>query len=85
MKTLALDWKGQISFAHIRKKNEGAVELFGIKKFPTLIFLPGGNAPGSIYKGKINQNSLGKWITEMRSKTATGNVPLKKTYHRISN
>lgn len=50
-RALAIDFLGRAEFAQIRDKEEDAVKLFGVEKFPTFIVLPGGDAPGKVYEG----------------------------------
>ena len=51
-KALAIDFRGTVEFAQIGDKEDEAVKLFGITNIPTLVILPGGDAPGVVYDGK---------------------------------
>lgn len=52
-RALAIEFLGRALFAQIRDKEEESVNLFGVNKFPTLIVLPGGEAPGKVYEGIV--------------------------------
>lgn len=55
-KALAIEFLGRALFAQIRNREEEAVNMFGVKKYPTLIVLPGGEAPGKVYEGIVCRN-----------------------------
>lgn len=52
-RALAIEFLGRALFAQIRNKEEEAVNTFGVKRYPTLIVLPGGEAPGKVYEGMV--------------------------------
>ncbi|KAF8418244.1 hypothetical protein BGX38DRAFT_1147519 [Terfezia claveryi] len=61
-KALAIEFLGRAEFAQIRDKEEDAVKLFGVEKFPTFIVLPGGDAPGRVYDGAMKIDVLTKFL-----------------------
>lgn len=52
-KALAIDFLGSAKFAQIRDKEKEAAEAFGITEFPKIVVLPGGDAPGKVYEGRV--------------------------------
>lgn len=50
-RALAIQFLDRVSFTQIRDNEVDAAQLFGVEKFPTLILLPGGAAPGRVYGG----------------------------------
>lgn len=63
LKSLAVDFLGGISFAQIRDKEIAAVELFGIKNFPTLVLLPGGDKDAILYDGALKKEPMLKFLS----------------------
>lgn len=43
----------EVKFAQIRDNQVDTVETFGIKEFPTIVFLPGGDGDSKVYQGKM--------------------------------
>jgi len=64
-RALAIEFLGRALFAQIRNKEEEAVNTFGVKRYPTLIVLPGGEAPGKVYEGAMNIDSLKEFIKDI--------------------
>ncbi|KAF8424664.1 hypothetical protein EV426DRAFT_665433, partial [Tirmania nivea] len=61
-RALAIEFLGRAEFAQIRDKEEDAVKLFGVEKFPTFIVLPGGDAPGKVYDGALKIDALTEFV-----------------------
>ncbi|KAA8912857.1 hypothetical protein FN846DRAFT_886957 [Sphaerosporella brunnea] len=57
-KSLAIDFEDSIIFTQIRDKEKDVAERFGITKFPTIVLLPGGDAEGKVFEGKIEKQAL---------------------------
>ncbi|KAI5798887.1 hypothetical protein EDC01DRAFT_21831 [Geopyxis carbonaria] len=65
-KSLAIDFLGTISFTTIRDKEEAAVKAFGITEFPKVVLLPGGEAEGKVYDGKMDKKALADFFTAIK-------------------
>ncbi|KAK6334005.1 hypothetical protein TWF696_002516 [Orbilia brochopaga] len=76
-KALAIDFQGAITFAQIRDKETDATELFGIQKFPTLVFLPGGAAEGVVYDGEMKKDQMFTFFSKF-AKPTTGKQHTKE-------
>lgn len=77
MKALAIDFLDVITIGQARNKETKAVETFGIKKFPTLVLLPGGDAPGIVYEGEIKKPAMVKFLSQAGEPNPDP-APLKK-------
>lgn len=65
LKSLAIDFKDAIKVAQIHKKQKAAIELFEVKKFPTLLLLPGPEAKGEIFLGEMkNKHELVAFLSK---------------------
>ncbi|KAF8469628.1 hypothetical protein BDZ91DRAFT_720606 [Kalaharituber pfeilii] len=78
-RALAIDFLDSVEFAQIRDKEEEAVRLFGVEKFPTLIILPGGDAPGKVYEGEMKKDALFKFISEIAPPKPKGTKSKKES------
>jgi protein disulfide-isomerase A6 len=65
LKTLAVDFAGIVSIAQIRNKETKAVEMFGVKKFPTLVLLPGGSSDPVVYDGEMQKNGMVEFLSQV--------------------
>ena len=70
LKAVAIDFLGSISVAQIRSKETSAVEMFGIKDFPSLVLLPGGNAEPITYVGEMNKDALVTFLGQVTAPNA---------------
>jgi protein disulfide-isomerase A6 len=64
LKSIAIDFAGVITIGQARNKEAKAVETFGIEKFPTLVLLPGGDAPAIVYDGELKKEALVKFLSQ---------------------
>ncbi len=64
MKAIAIDFLSVITIGQARNKEAKAVATFGVDKFPTLILLPGGDAPGVVYDGEIKKDAMVKFLSQ---------------------
>ncbi|KAK0656962.1 hypothetical protein B0T16DRAFT_488182 [Cercophora newfieldiana] len=64
MKALAIDFLDVITVGQARNKEVNAVKAFGVEKFPTLVLLPGGDAPGIVYDGEIKKDAMVKFLSQ---------------------
>jgi protein disulfide-isomerase A6 len=64
LKSVAIDFAGVITIGQARNKEAKAVETFGIEKFPTLILLPGGDAPTVVYDGELKKEAIVKFLSQ---------------------
>ena len=71
----------------VRNTQSKAVSTFGVDKFPTLILLPGGDAPGIVYDGEINKAAMVDFLSQAAQPNpdpapangkANGKVPQQK-------
>ncbi len=58
LKALAVDFLGRVSIAQVRDKEKGAVEMFGVQKFPTFVLLPGGDRESLVYDGEMKKQPM---------------------------
>ncbi len=64
LKSIAIDFAGVITIGQARNKEAKAVETFSIEKFPTLVLLPGGDAPAIPYDGELKKEALVKFLSQ---------------------
>ena len=64
MKSLAIDFLDVITVGQVRNKEAKTVETFGVSKYPTLVLLPGGDAPGIVYDGEIKKDAMVKFLSQ---------------------
>ncbi|RPB19833.1 thioredoxin-domain-containing protein [Terfezia boudieri ATCC MYA-4762] len=81
-RALAIEFLGRAEFAQIRDKEEDAVKLFGVEKFPTFIVLPGGDAPGRVYDGAMKIDALTKFVRSIAPAKKEGPKESKKESKR---
>lgn len=77
LRSLAIDFRGSIEIAQVRNKEKAAVSMFGIKKFPTLILLPGGNQEPQVYDGPMEKKPMLEFLSQVASPNPDV-VPKKK-------
>ncbi|KAF8544239.1 thioredoxin-like protein [Trichophaea hybrida] len=66
-KSMAIDFLGVISFGQVHEKEKEVVEKFGIIKYPTIVFLPGGDAEGVVYEGQLKKAGLSEFFSKYES------------------
>ena len=64
IKVLAADFVGNMNFAQIRDKDMEAISTFGITTYPTLVVLPGGDAPGVLYEGEMKKGPMTEFLNK---------------------
>ncbi|CCC07931.1 hypothetical protein SMACR_01494 [Sordaria macrospora] len=64
LKSVAIDFLDVITVGQVRNTQSKAVSTFGVDKFPTLILLPGGDAPGLVYDGEIKKAAMVKFLSQ---------------------
>ncbi|TLS25668.1 hypothetical protein PpBr36_07278 [Pyricularia pennisetigena] len=64
LKGVAIDFLDVIKIAQIRSKEKGAVEKFGIEKFPTLILIPGKGQEPIKYDGPVKKADMVKFLSQ---------------------
>lgn len=67
IKVLASEFINSIKFAQIRNKEAGAVEIFGVSSYPTLIVLPGGTKEPVKYDGSFSKDALKEFLSKYAS------------------
>ncbi|KAI1102476.1 thioredoxin-domain-containing protein [Jackrogersella minutella] len=65
LKSIAIDFLDVISVAQIRDKETKANELFGIKSYPTLVLLPGGDKESALYDGEMKKDAMVKFLSQV--------------------
>ena len=63
-KVLATEYLGSLTFAQIRDKEAKAVEMFGIREYPTLIVLPGGVKEPAKFEGAYKKKEMSDFISQ---------------------
>ncbi|OTA68419.1 thioredoxin-domain-containing protein [Hypoxylon sp. EC38] len=64
LKSIAIDFLDVITIAQIRDKETKANELFGIKSYPTLVLLPGGDKESIVYDGEMKKDAMVKFLSQ---------------------
>ncbi|KAK3393312.1 hypothetical protein B0H63DRAFT_15444 [Podospora didyma] len=64
LKSIAIDFSDVITIGQARNKEAKTVQAFGVEKFPTLVLLPGGDAPGIVYDGELKKEALVKFLSQ---------------------
>ncbi|PSN69543.1 thioredoxin-domain-containing protein [Corynespora cassiicola Philippines] len=65
LRTLAVDFLGLVSVAQIRNKEAGAVEKYGIDKFPTLVLLKPDSDDVIKYDGEMKKDALVAFLSQV--------------------
>jgi|SRR5579862_5208331 len=76
-KSLAIEFQGSIIFAQVRDTQKKVVEEFNVQKFPTLILLPGGSAPGIVYSGEMKPERLLEFLADRAPEPTPDAPPVK--------
>jgi protein disulfide-isomerase A6 len=64
IKALAAEFRGNLQVAQIRDKETASVEKFGITSYPTLLVLPGGDAPAVPYDGPLEKKLMTAFLLQ---------------------
>jgi len=64
IKALAIDFSDVITIGQARNTQANTVRTFGVTKYPTLVLLPGGDAPGIVYDGEIKKEAMVKFLSQ---------------------
>ncbi|KAF2459763.1 hypothetical protein BDY21DRAFT_281209 [Lineolata rhizophorae] len=73
-KSVATEFWGALDFTFLRKKEKKFCDMFGVTEFPTLLLLPGGDAPPVKYEGPPTKDAM----IEFFSRAATPNSVANK-------
>lgn len=84
LKSIAIDFSDVITIGQVRNKETKAVETFGIEKFPTLVLLPGGDAPGIVYDGEQKKDAIVKFLSQARQPNPDSPPPKAKKNAKAS-
>ncbi|KAI5289326.1 hypothetical protein KEM54_004075 [Ascosphaera aggregata] len=71
-RSLAIDFLDSIEFAQLRNKEKAAVAMFGVKDFPQLILLPGGNELPITYDGVMEKKPMLKFLSQFATPQPDG-------------
>lgn len=64
LKSIAIDFLDVITVAQIRDKETKANQIFGIKSYPTLVLLPGGDKESLLYDGELKKDDMVKFLSQ---------------------
>lgn len=64
LKAVAVEFLGAINIAQIRSKENEAVEVFNVDKFPALVLVPGGGKDPQTYSGEMKKDAMVKFLTQ---------------------
>lgn len=65
LRTLAIDFAGIVDIAQIKKSESGAVEKYGISKFPALILLKAGSDEPIKYDGAMEKQGMVEFLSQI--------------------
>ncbi|GFF52406.1 putative protein disulfide-isomerase DDB_G0275025 [Aspergillus udagawae] len=65
LKAVAIEFLGSIKVGQIRNKESDAVEKFGVKEFPTLVLVPGGDKEPIIYDGELKKQAIIEFLSQV--------------------
>jgi len=57
---------------------KAVVKEFNVDKYPTLVVLPGGSAPGVVYSGPTERDPMYKFLSEFAPVARSEGKPLKE-------
>lgn len=63
-KSLAIEFQGKIILAQVRDTQEIVVKEFNVEKFPSLVVLPGSEAPGVVYTGNMERDPMFQFLSD---------------------
>ena len=64
IKSLANDYQGSLTVAQVRDKEKEINSMFGIKDYPSLVVLPGGDKPAVVYDGEMKKPAMSKFLSQ---------------------
>ncbi|OHF01666.1 hypothetical protein CORC01_03156 [Colletotrichum orchidophilum] len=67
LRSVAIDFLDAVTIGQVRSKEAKTVEKFGVKSFPTLVLLPGGNKEHIVYDGELKKDGLVSFISQVAS------------------
>ncbi|KAF6826904.1 protein disulfide-isomerase [Colletotrichum plurivorum] len=65
LRSVAIDFLDVVSVGQVRSKEKAAVEKFGVKSFPTLVLVPGGDKEPITYDGELKKKGLVEFISQV--------------------
>ena len=78
-KSLAIEFQGRVILAQVRDTQTSAVKEFNVDKFPSLVLLPGGSAPGVVYSGAMEPDPMYQFLSEHVPIAKAEEIPVKET------
>lgn len=67
LRSVAIDFLDAVTVGQVRSKEAKAVEKFGVKSFPALVLLPGGDKEPIVYDGELKKDGLVSFISQVAS------------------
>lgn len=64
-KAIAIDFLGSIKVGQVRSNQASAIELFGIKDFPTIVLIPAMGEDQIVYEGEINKDDIISFLSQI--------------------
>lgn len=65
LRTLAIDFAGIVNIAQIKKSEAGAIEKYGITKFPSFVLIPAGSSEPIKHDGEANKEAMVKFLSQV--------------------
>ncbi|KAK2055012.1 thioredoxin-domain-containing protein [Colletotrichum caudatum] len=67
LRSVAIDFLDAVTVGQVRSKESKAVEKFGVKSFPTLVLVPGGDKEPIVYDGEMKKDGIVSFISKVAS------------------
>ncbi|KAK2039451.1 thioredoxin-domain-containing protein [Colletotrichum somersetense] len=67
LRSVAIDFLDAVTVGQVRSKESKAVEKFGVKSFPTLVLVPGGDKEPIVYDGEMKKDGIVSFISQVAS------------------
>ncbi|KAF7170493.1 hypothetical protein CNMCM5623_002930 [Aspergillus felis] len=65
LRAVAIEFLGSVKVGQIRNKESNAVEKFGVKEFPALVLVPGGDKEPIIYPGELKKQAIVEFLSQV--------------------
>ncbi|GIJ84384.1 hypothetical protein Asppvi_003227 [Aspergillus pseudoviridinutans] len=65
LRAVAIEFLGSVKVGQIRNKESNAVEKFGVKEFPTLVLVPGGDKEPIVYDGELKKQAIVEFLSQV--------------------
>jgi protein disulfide-isomerase A6 len=65
LRALAIDFLGHINFGQVHKKEKTVIETFGVKRYPAIVLLPGGDKESIVYSGELKKELISEFLAQI--------------------